>query len=106
MAGFVPVPGARDLADNSGLAIEVDGTSILVCRSGGEWFAVENRCSHADQPLDCGRIRNGMIVCPAHGARFDLETGEVLGGPAPGPLRTFAVRQTAYGIETGLLPRA
>jgi nitrite reductase/ring-hydroxylating ferredoxin subunit len=36
---------------------------------------VENRCSHREEKLTGGRIRRGQIMCPVHGARFDLRTG-------------------------------
>ena len=48
---------------------------MLVCRFGGEFYAVENRCSHRNERLSGGRIRRGQIMCPVHGARFDLRTG-------------------------------
>ena len=62
-------------------------------------YAIENRCSHADMPLACGRMRNGWIMCPTHGARFDLATGEALGLPASAPVATFAVRVVNGTIE-------
>jgi nitrite reductase/ring-hydroxylating ferredoxin subunit len=44
-------------------------------------------------------MRLGWIACPAHGARFDLATGEALGPPANAPIRTFAVRVSDGMIE-------
>jgi len=77
----------------------VDQQSVLLCRSAGEIFAILNRCSHAEQPLDCGRIRAGWIACPVHGARFDLKTGQAMNPPATLPLQTYRVRIVNDMIE-------
>jgi nitrite reductase/ring-hydroxylating ferredoxin subunit len=95
---FHPALPLADLADNSSVAVKIAGEDLLLCRHEGEVFALENRCSHADLPLECGRMRYGWIACPAHGARFDLATGEPLGPPANGPVRTFATR-----VENGMI---
>jgi nitrite reductase/ring-hydroxylating ferredoxin subunit len=81
-----------ELAPGSVKAVEVSGCSILLCHSQGRIFAIENQCSHLQEPLACGRLKAGWIACPAHGARFDLETGEALGYPATEPIRVFPVR--------------
>ncbi len=56
------------------------------------WCAVENRCTHRDVPLNDGAVINGEVVCPLHGARFDLRTGMHRNPPATCDLRTFAVK--------------
>jgi 3-phenylpropionate/trans-cinnamate dioxygenase ferredoxin component len=92
-AQFVAVATLGEVLPGSPKLIErADGVEILLCRSGDRIFAIANRCSHAEEPLACGRIRNGWIACPAHGARFDLETGEAINPPAKDPIRTFPVR--------------
>ena len=88
-----------DLVDRESKAVTVGGIELLLCLYNGQVFAIANRCSHADEPLSCGRVRNGWIACPAHGARFDLETGEVLGPPAIAPIRSFPVRVIEGMIE-------
>ena len=96
---FQPVLPIDALPENSSTAVTLSGMSIALCHSQGEIFAIENRCSHADEPLACGRMRLGWIACPAHGARFDLAPGEALGPPANAPIRTFAVRVSDGMIE-------
>jgi 3-phenylpropionate/trans-cinnamate dioxygenase ferredoxin subunit len=96
---FTPVCSEEDLPANGARPVRIGGLSILVVRHDGTLFAIENECSHAAQSLECGRIRNGWIMCPAHGARFDLATGEPLGPPAPGPIRTFPVRVHQGQVE-------
>jgi 3-phenylpropionate/trans-cinnamate dioxygenase ferredoxin component len=101
-AAYMPVAASADLPAEGKLALRAAGVALLLVRHDGGLFALENRCSHVDEPLDCGRIRHGWIACPAHGARFDLETGEAIGPPASMPVRTFAVRETDGRIEVAL----
>lgn len=96
---FQPAGALAEIGTNAAKAVVIDGHAILLCNFEGEIFAIENRCSHAEEQLECGRIRNGWIACPAHGARFDLETGEAINGPATVPIRTFAVRVVEGMIE-------
>lgn len=89
---MIPAIALSDVPEGESRAVRLGETDILLCHDEGRVFAIENRCSHLDEPLACGRIRRGWIACPAHGARFDLETGEVLGPPASAPIRIFAVK--------------
>ena len=79
--------------------VELNGRSILLCNSNGRIFAIINRCSHADEKLECGAMRAGWIACPAHGARFDLATGKAKNPPATQKIETFAVRVVGGVIE-------
>ena len=66
----------------------------------GEFFAIEDRCSHDDGPLAEGDFEpdEGVAICPRHGARFDVRTGQALSLPAYLPVDTFPVR-----VEDGLV---
>ena len=99
---FQPCLPLVELGDAMTKAVTVGGRAIVLCQSGGELFAIEDKCSHADEPLACGRIRNGWIACPAHGGRFDLETGEAVGPPATEPIRTYPVRVVGGMIEVAV----
>lgn len=88
-----------DLGEGETRLVNVQGTDVLLCMDEGTVYAVENRCSHLEEPLACGKVKWGRIACPAHGARFDLATGEALSGPATLPIRTFAVRVVGDMIE-------
>ena len=96
---FIAVAQRDELQPGSAKVVSVGGRSILLCNSDDRIFAIENLCSHAEQPLECGRIRNGWIACPTHGARFDLETGEPLNPPATEPIATFPVRMQGETVE-------
>ncbi len=82
--------------------VEVNGTEVVLCHTRDRLFAVRNLCSHAYEKLDGGRMKNGWISCPVHGARFDLETGEALNPPAVMPIDTFEVRVMGDVIEVAV----
>ena len=96
---FVAVAKADEIAPDSAKAIQVAGVSILLCNSEDRIFAIASQCSHAEEDLTCGRIKWGWIACPAHGSRFDLETGQAMNPPATGPIRTFPVRIVGGVVE-------
>lgn len=92
MPNWHPVAHESELSDKEVLAIEIAEQSLLLVRSGDAIHAIAARCTHADQDLFCGAVRNGWIACPAHGARFDLATGEPLNPPATEAIDTFPIR--------------
>lgn len=89
---YLPVAAVEDIPPGTVKTVELMGRQILLCHSSGRIFAVENKCSHADEKLECGRMRSGWIACPLHGARFNLETGAAMNPPATQPIQTFDVR--------------
>lgn len=101
-AHFIAVARAEDVPDGTVTAVEANGRAIMLCHFDGQIYALENMCSHAQEPLACGRMRLGWIACPAHGARFDLETGEPLTGPASEPIATYPVRIVGEMIEVAV----
>jgi 3-phenylpropionate/trans-cinnamate dioxygenase ferredoxin subunit len=68
--------------------------SVGVYNLDGQFFAIEDRCSHDDGPLCEGEFdeETGVAVCPRHGANFDIRTGRPLTLPAYEPVETFPVR--------------
>ena len=57
----------------------------------GEFHAIESECTHEGAPLGNGPIRGNRVFCPAHGAEFDITTGEALSPPADHPVSVFSV---------------
>ena len=73
--------------------VSAGGRTLCVYNLGGELYAIEDRCSHDDGPLCEGDWDpdEGVVICPRHGANFDLRTGEALTLPAFTPVETFPV---------------
>lgn len=80
----------------------VAGEEILVCHAAAGFFALRNRCPHAQSPLDGGRLRQNSISCPLHGARFDLVTGRALGSSGYRPLTCFPVKVEDGRVLVGM----
>ncbi len=53
-------------------ACQVGGLEVLICQVEGSYYAVSNRCSHANQRLSGGKLHGHAISCPLHGAQFDV----------------------------------
>jgi nitrite reductase/ring-hydroxylating ferredoxin subunit len=99
------------LQEDKGLCVRAEGVKLVLVKTGGAVHAVENRCPHLGLPIGRGRIEAGEIVCPFHGSRFNIATGEntdwvsaVAGvkipawssallafGKKPQPVKTYAV---------------
>ncbi|NWK98730.1 hypothetical protein DM806_24325 [Sphingobium lactosutens] len=91
--GFVPLIQEDALGLDRIRAFTVRDWPIIVVRSAIGVRALLNRCSHAAAPLENGRIRRDTIICPLHGAQFDLSTGACRStGSGYLPVRTFPVR--------------
>lgn len=85
-------------------AVEVDGTTVLVSRSeNGGVCAIANRCTHVGGPLVEGEREGDVVICPWHGSRFDLCSGEVLRGPATQPEQRFEARVNDGTVEVRAL---
>ncbi|HEY7377513.1 MAG TPA: non-heme iron oxygenase ferredoxin subunit [Steroidobacteraceae bacterium] len=77
---------------------DIDDTPVAVFNVDGELFAIQDICTHDGEILTGGPVEGTEIVCPRHGARFSLRTGEVLAPPAYEPVRTYGIR-----VEKGRL---
>jgi 3-phenylpropionate/trans-cinnamate dioxygenase ferredoxin component len=99
---FQQVATLADVPQDTVKPVLLDGLPLLLVHTSDRFYAIENRCSHAEEPLECGRVKHGWISCPAHGARFDLETGEALTLPATAAIRTYAVRIDGDVISVAL----
>jgi len=90
---WIDIGPADAVTETATLSAEVDGYYIVVARCGDQLFAVEDRCSHDGESLAGAEIEKCEIICPRHGARFDLRTGDALTPPAYEPIKTFNVRE-------------
>jgi len=82
----------NDIEDNQMIVVEIEEKNILVTKINGEFYAVENNCTHENLPLNGGQVYDGQIQCPHHGARFDIKTGKATQFPAVMELKTYKVK--------------
>jgi nitrite reductase/ring-hydroxylating ferredoxin subunit len=94
-----------DIGDGQMMVHAIGGWQVLLARSEGELVAINDRCTHAASRLSTGRIRRGAIMCPLHGARFDLADGRCIGGAYPA-VRQFGLRVVDGMVEVEIPTRA
>lgn len=92
MGRWVNVGRADQIGPGEKKIFEVDGITVVVVNLAGEYFCVEDVCTHDGGPLGEGDLDDGQLVCPRHGARFDVRTGDALALPAFEPVATFQVK--------------
>ncbi len=101
--GWFPALALTDLVDRKPVRVDLDGSAVLLVRSGDELFAIGNRCSHQGAPLHKGPVRFGgslrTVQCPLHGSTYDLADGRVLRGPATEPVPAYETRVVDGVVE-------
>lgn len=96
-----PLISESEFPEEGKLATQLAGWWVLVGKTDDGLFAVNDRCTHQAALISGGRIRRGAVMCPLHGARFEMATGRCIGG-AYKDLRTFPLRVTDGMIEVCL----
>jgi nitrite reductase/ring-hydroxylating ferredoxin subunit len=98
---YAPVCDESDLNGGKLVGVELEGEAVVVSRSNesGEVCAIAATCSHLGGPLDQGKRDGDTVVCPWHGSRFDLCSGEVRGGPAVYPQPRYEARVRSGKVE-------
>jgi 3-phenylpropionate/trans-cinnamate dioxygenase ferredoxin subunit len=86
---MIAITSESEVPIGTNRAFDVNGTSILIARTLHGVFAMENRCSHALQALEGGKMKAVHIFCPLHGVRFDMRDGCPSGTLTDKPIRTW-----------------
>jgi len=93
-----------DVPEGKMHACAIGGREIVVCRTKDGIYALDNICTHAYARLSEGRLRGTRLICPLHGASFDVRDGRVLGAPATRPLATHLLEVVGDRIEISVAP--
>ncbi len=88
---YIDVAAISDVPEKGFIVREVGETQIVLANYQDGIFAVENLCSHAFARFDHGRLRGYRLMCPLHGACFDIRNGVPMGPPAMKKIRSFPV---------------
>lgn len=96
MSEFFSVGKVTDFAEPSSTLVEVDEEPIVLIRAAGSFYALDDVCTHDGGPLSDGPLATEdpqpAIVCPRHGAKFELATGAALTMPATHATRSHEVK--------------
>jgi nitrite reductase/ring-hydroxylating ferredoxin subunit len=97
---YAPVIEESALDDGKLHRVELEGESVVLAKcNDGDVCAISAVCSHMGGPLDEGEREGDTVICPWHGSRFDLRSGDVEGGPAVFPQPRYETRVRAGKVE-------
>ena len=82
MAEFLRVAKTSDISDPGKLLVEVDERLVVIVHVDGQYYAIDDVCTHDGGPLSDGTLADHTIACPRHGAKFDVRNGAALTMPA------------------------
>lgn len=99
---FYPIAPIREIPLGERLFFEIDGQSIVLFATQEGYFATGDVCSHDGGAIGEGELEGVEIVCPRHGARFDIRSGKVLSLPAVKNIPYYPVREVNGMIEVGV----
>jgi len=99
VSDWVDVASAAELTPGTHRVVDVEGSQVAVFNLEGTYYAIEDVCTHDGGQLTGGTVEGDVIVCPRHGARFCIRTGDVLAPPAYENIHTFPVRVHAGRVQ-------
>jgi 3-phenylpropionate/trans-cinnamate dioxygenase ferredoxin subunit len=102
MAIFVQVATTRELSPGHGKLVEVNQKRIALFNMGGQFYAIDDMCPHRGASLSEGELDGETVVCPWHGALFELRTGAVTRPPAAIGVMTYETRVQGEAIEIAI----
>ncbi len=99
---FIEIAPASELPNGERLFVDVADRPIVIFNIAGQVFAIGDVCTHDDGPLGDGDLEGFNIVCPRHGAEFDVRNGKVMQMPAVVDIPAYPVRVMEGMIQVGI----
>jgi len=101
-ARFVKVGRTADVPAGGAEVFVVEDRQIAVYRLPDGYYAIDDICTHDGGPLAEGEVEGDQVICPRHGARFSIKTGDALTFPAITPVVTYPVRVEGEDLLVGM----
>ena len=95
---FLKIAALTEIPENERLFLEINDLPIVIYSLNGEYYATGDVCTHDGGSIGEGQIEGNEVICPRHGARFDIKTGKVTRFPAVEDIPSYPVK-----IEDGYL---
>lgn len=99
---FLEIASETELPKGERLFVEIEGLPIVIFNIAGQFFAIGDVCSHDNGPLGDGMIDGNLVVCPRHGAEFDIRTGKAVTLPAVVDIPAYPIRVVDGKIKIGI----
>ena len=96
---WTPAGKAANIQPGDFAQVEVEGIWVAVFNINGEFYAIEDVCTHDGGGLAGGAVEGDVVICPRHGAKFCLRTGAALTPPAYEPVRCYRTRVVDGVVE-------
>ena len=82
---FVEAAKVDEIPSGKMKHVEINGKEIVIANVSGKFYALEDRCAHMNAPLSMGNITGNIVICPFHGAKFDVTSGKKTAEPVLTP---------------------
>ena len=89
----------QEIPSGQAKKVKVGDKDIALFNVNGTFYALDDACPHRGGPLSEGELEGQEVICPWHGARFDLATGANLTPPAPRGVTSYKVQVTGSDVE-------
>ena len=99
---YLEISPVEEMPSGERMFVDIGDTPIVIFNIAGQLFAIGDVCTHDDGPLGDGDLEEHNIVCPRHGAEFDVRTGKVMSMPAVEDIPAYPVRVVDGMIEVGI----
>ncbi len=99
MSEWVDVVAESALAIGENVVVDVDGVDVAIFNIDGEFYAIQDMCTHDGGEIVSGILDGDEIICPRHGARFCIKTGKVKSPPAYEDMACYEIRLNNERIE-------
>ena len=96
---YIAVASVDELQPGERLLFDVGDKPVVLFNVGNQFYAIQDACSHDNSPLGDGDLEGYEVMCPRHGARFDIRSGQALSMPAVSPVISYPVRVVDGMIE-------
>jgi len=80
-----------DVAPGSALKVEIGDLVLAVFNVAGEFYVIDDTCTHGPGSLSEGYIEDDVVECNFHNGQFNIKTGEVVSPPCMIPIKTYPV---------------
>jgi 3-phenylpropionate/trans-cinnamate dioxygenase ferredoxin component len=99
---YIEIASLDQISDGERLFLEIGGKPVVLFNLAGKFFAIGDVCSHDNGPLGDGSVEGNEVICPRHGARFNLDTGKAASLPALVDIPVYPVRLVGGMIQIGI----
>ncbi|MBV6452154.1 MAG: biphenyl 2,3-dioxygenase [Anaerolineae bacterium] len=99
---FYEIVPASELPNGERLFLEIEDKSLVIFNIAGQYFAIADICTHDGGPLGEGDVEGFNVICPRHGAEFDMRTGKAVKLPAVEDIPAYPVQVRDGTIFVGI----